>query len=179
MREQKVSSRYANALMDIADENKSIETVLNDLDYIIDILKKYKDLSAAAYSPVIPDYKKKAIFEDIFTGKISNLSLKFILLVIEKNRTELIPDIRMEFLNLYNIKFDRQPVTVTSATELSKDMSDRLINKLSEKTGKTILPEYITDKNIKGGLKIRIDDIIYDSSIQNQIELLRKKLIAK
>lgn len=179
MREQKVSSRYASALMDIAIETKSIETVLSDLDFVISIIKDNKKLSALAYSPIIPDHKKQAVFEEIFTGKISKLSLKFILLVIDKNRTELIPDIRLEFISLYNIRFGRQPVIITSAIELSKDMSDRLIDKLSVKTGKTILPEFKTDKKIKGGLKIRIDDIIYDSSIQTQLKLLRNRLTAK
>lgn len=175
---QKVSYRYARSLMDVAIENKAVDNVLNDLNRITDMVNSNKELKRVFVSPVIPTYKKKAIFEEVFNGQVSELTKNFIILITEKNREELILEIQLEFTKLYNIKYNRQPVTIFSANELSEKLSSELVYKLTNMTGKTILPTFEVDKDIKGGVKIRIDDIIYDASLQSQLKMLHDRLTA-
>lgn len=177
MNEQRVSSRYAEALFDIAKENKSSEKVLEDLNFIEHTLNESKELSSIIFSPIIPEDKKIEISKEIFSDSITKITLKFLVLLTQKGRENLIFDIKTEFIKLYNIEFNIQPVEIITAYEIDTHSSENISANLHKLIGKTISPVYKIDKSLKGGIKIRINDIIYDYSIQSQLNQLKNKLV--
>lgn len=178
MKQERASLRYARALLENAIETSQAETVLEDLNRIEHSLNSIRELHNLVHSPIIPEYKKKEIFKEVYKDMISELTLRFLLLLADKNREELILSIKSEFFKLYNKEYNRQPVTVYSAHELSDDLMKLLIGKLENMTQKKILPTFKIDKTLKGGIKIKIDDVIYDASLENQLQQLKDKLIA-
>lgn len=177
MNEQRVSSRYADALFDIAMEHNSSEKVLEDFNLIEKTIQTNKELSSIIFSPIIPEDKKIKIFKEIFTKHVSFISVKFLVLLTQKGRENLILDIKTEFIKLYNIEFNIQPVEIITAYELDTTITENISANLTKITGKIISPVYKIDKSLKGGIKIRINDIIYDYSIQSQLEQLKNKLV--
>jgi F-type H+-transporting ATPase subunit delta len=97
-------------------------------------------------------------------------------LLTEKSRENLLGDIAYQYELIYNEANNRLPVIIYSAVELDEDSKSQIETKLTEWTKKTILSEYKVDPSIKGGLKIKISDWVFDASIQNQLNKLRVAL---
>ena len=60
-----VSDRYASALYELAAEKKLVDSVLNDLSNLKNILKDNKELSLVVKSPLISSSDKQNIFETL------------------------------------------------------------------------------------------------------------------
>lgn len=178
MKQERASLRYARALLENAIENKSADKVLDDLNKIEQTLKSVRELHNLFMSPIIPETKKIQVFEEVYSDMINELTLKFLILLTKKNREDIILTIKNEYYKLYNLEYNRQPVIVYSAFELNEELTRTLIEKLEKMTSKKILPTFKVDKNLKGGIKIKIDDIIYDASLDNQLKQIKDKLVA-
>lgn len=176
MTEQIVSTRYANAILDIAERESLTKDIISDFEVLRKMLLSSKELLNLIKSPIIAELHKKKVFQELLSNRVNKLTMNFVLLLINKGRIELLPSILIQFINLYNLHNNRVKAKITSASELTEPLKSKMMLKLTEMTGKIILPEYKTDKSIKGGISIQIDDWVYDATIKTQLELLRKQL---
>ncbi len=177
MTEYRVSFRYARAVLNLASQEGIAEEVLNDFHYISESIKQSKDLRAFIHSPVILHLRKKKIINEVFLGKVNKLTQAFILLLTEKGREGLLTSIAYQYEVQYNSQFGRLPVEITSANELSDNFKIEITDKISKWTNKVVLSEFIINKSIIGGLQLKIDDWVFDSSVRNQLNLLHKQMI--
>ncbi|MFA7325525.1 MAG: ATP synthase F1 subunit delta [Candidatus Kapaibacterium sp.] len=173
MHEKKVSSRYAKAIYGLAKESNLQDTVLSDFTLILKTIADSKELGNLVESPVVSSKKKYDIFKEVFEDSISDTTYRFIKLLTEKSRENLLDDIAYQYELIYNEANNRLPVIIYSAVELDEDAKSQIISKLTEWTKKTILSEFKVDPSIKGGLKIKISDWVFDASVQNQLDKLR------
>lgn len=177
MTEYRVSFRYARAILNLAVNEGIAQEVLSDFQYINESIKQSQELRSFINSPVILHLKKKKIINEVFNGKIGKLTLSFVLLLTEKGRETLLPSIAYQYEVQYNEQFGRLPVVITSANELPENVKVDITGKLSKWTNKVIISDFIVNKNIIGGLQLKIDDWVFDSSVRNQLNLLHKQLI--
>ena len=171
----KISYRYANSLLQLAEEKKILKKVYEDAELIHNTLKGSKELRTVLKNPVLKSKEKKELLKKIFEGKISGESVSFLDFVIDKNREEILFDIYIEFLNLRDIKEGILCAGVKSAVELTDQLKEKIEQKLAARTTKNVKADYKIDKSIIGGIVIQVNDTVIDSSVQHQLELLRKK----
>ena len=79
-----VSDRYASALYDLAAEKKLVDSVLNDLSNLKNILKDNKELSLVVKSPLISSSDKQNIFETLLKKINANELTNTFIKVIER-----------------------------------------------------------------------------------------------
>jgi len=170
-----ISTRYANALMNFAEENNNLEQVSLDMELVSKTLEQSKELRAVLRSPIISENKKVLILKGIFEGKIGSDSENFFQFVVGKNRAEILLDILLRFNELYNLKKGRVKAAVTSSIELSENQKKEFIKSLEKFTNKEVIGKFLLDESIIGGFVIKIDDTVVDSSIKNQLKNLRNK----
>lgn len=177
MTEKRVSIRYARAVFQTALQANLAEVVYHDFLMIDGIFDESRELRSMSASPVFQNWRKKKIYQEVFgDGKVSKITLDFLILLIDKRRAALIPSIIVQYIYLYNIQNNRLPVEIMSARELPENVKQRVVNKLADLTKKTILPTYKIDASLKGGLSVKIDDWVYDASIKNQLANLYREL---
>lgn len=176
MIEIRVSIRYARAIMNAAKELNITDRIFEDLNYINHIFDNSKDFFAVFKSPVVSNAKKRSLAKEIFGEKISELTFSLLELIISKNREFLIESIGREYTNLYYKYKNMLPINVTTAIEMDENTKNGILNKLTEITGMTVVPDYTIDSKIKGGLKVQIDTWVYDASISNKLNALYTKL---
>ena len=177
MTEQRVSSRYARAILETAVEGKVAETIFEDFKIIAAALEHSHELKTFTSSPVVQHWLKIKVFNEIFDGKISSLSMSFLRFLLNKKRGELIQSIIVQYEDQYNIMNNKLPVTFNSYIELSESIKKNLLDKVKEITQKEILPVFKVDESLKGGILIQIEDKVYDASIKQQLKLLFQTLI--
>ncbi len=178
MNEQKVSSRYARALLEIARKEGITEKIYSDLKYIRHTIEQSRELKTLTFSPVIQFWRKKKIYEELLTGKVQTLTMNFIILLTDKRRESLLPDICYQYEVQYDELNNILPIEIESAIELSDDIKNKITKKIEKNTNKKVISDFRINKSMKGGLLVKIRDWVYDASLKNQLEILFKKLSA-
>jgi len=176
MREHKISERYARSIFGIAEEQKTTDEVFKDMLYIRKVLDNSKDLSVVLSSPVIKPDKKQSIVHEIFNNGVSKITLSFLSLLAKKQRIKLIENITYEYENLFNLLNNRINIDITSAIELDENVKNNIIEKINQFSKKTSIPNYKIDNKIKAGIKIQVEDWVYDATLENRMEALYKRL---
>ena len=172
MYNKKIARRYTASIYAPAEELKKTENLKNDFILIKNAIVSSRDLRLFLSTPVISTEKKKGIFKEIFKNKLDDFTFRFIELVFDKNRENLLFDISSDFLELYNERSGIIEAKIKTAIELSAEAKKNIAGKLTQYTGKKIEASYSVDPDIKGGFVARIEDTIIDASIRRQLELL-------
>ena len=172
----RIANRYASALMNQAKADGTLETVSKDFQVIMNAVNASDEFVALLNSPVIRHNAKVSIFKEMFSSSISQLMMNFLILLAEKHRESIIPDIFSSFTDLYNHEKKLIPVQFTSAVEIDEALRNKLIDSISKKTGKSVLPTFSIDSSLKGGITIRIADTMIDASLRHQLDILYREL---
>ena len=65
---------------------------------------------------------------------------------------------------------------VVSSAELKKNVHERMRKVAASLTDKEVQIDYDVDEKLVGGFKLQIGSTIYDGSLQNQLEEIRRRL---
>lgn len=159
---------YAKSLFE-ADNN-----ALSDLNTVMEVINSSKDFELTMLNPSISLQTKYEIIDEIFKKEFNEKVLNFIKILVEKNRfnefNQIIQAYSNELDNMNNIK----RVEVVSAVELSDEQKQKTIEKLQIRLNKEVKVNWALDTNIIGGLVIKIDDDIIDTSLKNKLDKLSK-----
>lgn len=173
----KVSSRYAQSLLDLSSERNNLEALFMDARMVDDTIGKNPVLKRLLINPVVKSGIKYNIFKEIFTGRISEDMLNFIRFIFGKNREEYLSGIMKKFVEMRNDQLGIAEVEVKTAEVFDEKQTDSLIKKLESVLQKKVLLNFVLDKNIIGGFIARVRDTLYDASVTNQLVNLKKQLL--
>ncbi|HYG14770.1 MAG TPA: ATP synthase F1 subunit delta [Bacteroidia bacterium] len=177
MSDIRIASRYAKSLMDLAIEKGLLEQVNLDMRTLQTVAKENSSLVNVFDSPVIKSDKKAAIVHGVFGNTFNKLTMMFADQVVKKRREMYLPLIAQEFVKQYNQRNGIQTATVTSATALSEGMKASVKEFIEKETNSRVDLKTMVNPDIIGGLVIRIEDTLYDSSIAKKLDQIKKELI--
>lgn len=171
------AKNYADALVKLGQDGIiSYDDIYKNLDIVNQITLQSPDLVTVLENPTIAFDTKNSIIEEVFKNQIDSHIKDFLKILIEKNRFNelkgIIAAYSKELDNINNIK----RVEVTSAVDLNDETKQRIIEKLQNKLQKSVIAEWQKNEEIIGGLIIKIDDDVVDSSIKNKLENLSTNL---
>lgn len=176
MSQRTIARRYANALYEEADEAGRIEEVDDDVLLLWRSLETNDQLSRFFESPVIPQEKKDNIVRVLLEDRIGDLTLRFVRLLIHKDREALTKAILDQYQSLRDEQQGIVDARVRVARPLADEDRERLVEALETKTGMSIRLHVEEDPELIGGLVIRIGDRVFDGSVRNQLTNLRDQL---
>lgn len=173
----RIAERYAKSLITFSEEQGALEISYQDMQYIAQVIA-LNDFASLLKSPIVKTDKKKAIFKEVFSNKISPLVNNFLQIVLVKRRESHLADIVKEFNNQYNIIKGITQLTITSATPLTKE-SQLSIETAIIASGSTLGKVKSTikvDEKLIGGYKVEFDGKLLDNSISHKLSELRKEI---
>ncbi len=170
-------SRYANALFQLAKEAKVIDTVSNDLTSLEVTINSDVEILKFIQNPSIKKSLKVQFFNTVSQKlELSKLTENFIGLIIKKNRVHYILEMIRAFNDLLSELKGIKSANITSAYELSDEEVSKIKMKLKDKFNSDFNINLLTDSSLIGGLKIQVGSQMIDSSIKNQLNLLKAKM---
>jgi len=170
-------SRYANALFQLAKEAKVIDTVSNDLTSLEVTINSDVEILKFIQNPSIKKSLKVQFFNTVSQKlELSKLTENFIGLIIKKNRVHYILEMIRAFNDLLSELKGIKSANITSAYKLSDEEVSKIKMKLKVKFNSDFNINLLTDSSLIGGLKIQVESQMIDSSIKNQLNLLKAKM---
>ena len=166
----KVAGPYAEALLDLAKSNDSLKETTNDMNIVSQFLTNSSDLKKFLGNPLITRDAKKNVVKDILGEQIGGNTLKFLLLLVDRNLIEIIDSIAQKFLELSYKQDSIEIAKITSSIQLSAEQQKAIAEKLKVITGaKQIKLALKIDPHLIGGFTIEIGSKMIDTSIRGQL----------
>ena len=167
----KVAVPYAEALLDLAKSNDSLKETTNDMNIVSQFLANSSDLKKFLGNPIITRDAKKNVVKDILGEQISGSTLKFLLLLVDRGRIEVLESIAQKFIELSYKQESIEIAKITSSIQLSADQQKEIAEKLKVITGaKQIKLALKVDPQLIGGFTIEIGSKLIDTSIRGQLK---------
>jgi len=167
----KVAEPYAEALLDLAISNDTLKETTNDVNIVSQFLANSSDLKKFLGNPLITRTAKKTVVNDILREQISGSTLKFLLLLVDRNRIQVLESIAQKFLELSYKKESIEIAKITSSIQLSAQQQKEIAEKLKVITGaKQIKLALKVDPQLIGGFTIEIGSKMIDTSIRGQLK---------
>lgn len=169
--------RYAQALLELAEDAKSLSAIEKDVKSLRAMFKDSADLSALINSPVFAtEDKVEALTSVAKKAKLKPLTVQFVGLVAENRRSEDLPKILSAFEEMVARRKGSQVAKVTSAKKLTAAQVTSLKSNLKKSLGRPVEVETSVDADLLGGFVVRVGSRLYDSSLKTKLEDLRLTL---
>lgn len=177
MKGNKIASRYAQALLDLAIEQDVLVRVNADMILVAELCNESRELANLLKSPIVDSAKKLSALDSIFGKDLHKLSMGFISLIIKKSRESIVAEIAESFISLYKLHKNIVDVYITSAVPLDVQVKEKIVQKIKSKfSGEIVVTESI-DEKLLGGFVVKFDDKQIDSSIASQLTNLKNLLL--
>ena len=173
--QSRAAIRYAKAMYDIASEENFINEVYKDMSLIKELYGDSLDFkSLLSNSQINYQDKKRAILSILENNHA--ITEKLINLLIHNKRVQIIGDIAISFIQLYNKHNDINEATVITASPITDDLKSIILSKINTSDPKSISLTNIIDSSIIGGFIIRFDGKEYNASVKQNLNNLKKEL---
>ncbi len=167
-----VARRYALALYQEAQEKGVADRIDDDMDALRETLDSSRELVSLFRSPVVPRPKKEAVLGRLFEGKVDELTMRFIKLLVDKEREELLPATVTAYNTLKDERLGVVEAHVRTAKPLGYDEAEALRKALEAQSGKKVRMKMDVEPALKGGLVVRMGDKVFDGSVRHQLQVL-------
>jgi len=169
--------RYAQALIEFAEESNTLDKVLEDMAFFNNTLRDETSLAKVLHHPEVDKEKKRAIIDKICDKvEMCSQSVSFVKLLIAKNRLHLFHGTYLKYRDLYDIRRRRQKVFIESATALSKKQITNLKEILNKALKKNILIQESIKPSLAGGFNLKVGDKVYRLSVANRMSFIEEGL---
>lgn len=169
-----VGGRYAQALFDLANDQKAVPAVEADLKSLKAALAESAELRALLASPAFSsDDKGKGLVAIAKQAKLHPTTIKFLGLLAANGRAFLLASVITGYEALSAKARGAIAAEVITAVPLSAAQSKGVAAALRQALGKD--PEISTrvDPALLGGIKVRVGSRLFDASLRSKLDTLK------
>ncbi|MBI4605834.1 MAG: ATP synthase F1 subunit delta [Planctomycetes bacterium] len=169
MKNETLSTVYAQALLELAVERRELERAHEEVSSLEKLLRDDARFRTFVESPKVERTAKVKSLEAALRGRVSDSLLNFVLLVIRKGRQLHLRQMLEDFHRLHDKHIGLVRVGAVTAVPLSEASRAELSRTLERKLGKRVSLEARVDPDVLGGLVVRYDGMVADSSLSTAL----------
>lgn len=178
MRQAGIFSKYALALSAIAQENKELAAVKENLDALTKIFDEKREVVGFLKHPGISRHKKN-VFIDELSEKFdfSKTTRGFIKLLCRERQINCFAKIAAKYNTIMMAVNKKIKVKVQGVYGQDKKMLAEIKKILSEKLEREIVLEFSENRDLIGGFRIFAQGHVFDCSLKGELEQIGKKIL--
>ncbi|MCF8039344.1 MAG: F0F1 ATP synthase subunit delta [Desulfohalobiaceae bacterium] len=179
MKEQVIAKRYARALFALGQEqgDEELNRYGRELSQIASVIEASPHLLKILKNPIIKTGDKKGILRKIMQKlEVGTTIQNFCLFLADKERLGNFPDIQHTYSSLLDARSGVLRGKLITAIELAKARQDKVTKQLEGQLSQKLVLEYEANKDILGGLVLKVGDKIYDASLRAQLDQLKEQI---
>ncbi|MBL8556532.1 MAG: F0F1 ATP synthase subunit delta [Phenylobacterium sp.] len=169
-----VGLRYAQALFDLATDEKNVAAVEKDLQSLKAAIADSKELRTLIGSPTFSaDDKGKGLVALGAKARFNMTTLKFLGLLASNGRAAALPHVIDAYARLSAAARGAVSAEVTTAVPLTAAQAKGVAAALRQSLGKD--PEITTrvDPALLGGIKVKVGSRLFDASLKSKLDSLK------
>ena len=173
----RVAKIYAQAVVDAAEAAGCRREVLVELATLArDVLPKVPEAAAVFSSPKVALEDKNRIIERLTAGRMQATTTNALHVLARHGRLGLLGAVVDAAERLADEREGRQQATFTTAVPLDAAEQSRLVDDTQKALAAALVPTFVVDPAIIGGLVVRVGDTIYDQSVATGLAHLGGRL---
>lgn len=172
-----VSKRYAQALFELTEESGISEQVQDDLQGLDILCKESAEFRQLIFNPVISVEVKQQMLDLVLKSKLHAQTLTFLHFLADKQRLSWLPTIIAAYWEMYLAAREMLPATIECKVSMSKSQIEKILAHFHKLTSKKILPQLKERPEMLGGFTVKINDMIYDHSIESKLRKFKYSVI--
>ena len=174
-----IGDRYAESLFDLAKEENKVTQYLDDIKLVGEVLGSDPQIVQFFNHVLIENEKKIQLLDQSFKGNVDQYVLNFLKLLVQSRRIRYIDDIVKSYIKLSNQYLGIEEGMIYTPYELTDQQIQDIEKAISQKENKKVTLKVSIDPSLLGGIKVQISNRIYDGTIKNKVEMLKKELLRK
>lgn len=169
-----VAKKYARALFEAAREEGKEEEIYKEIERVEKFLSQetieFLSLPSVAFE------KKMEVLDTLRGLELHPFLLNTLLLLTEKGRARIIPDVLSFYRKFYMEEKGYIVVEIRAAREMKESRIQFLKEQLERFTGGKVYLHMEVEPELIGGMVIKIGDMLIDNSVRTKIEKLAEAL---
>mgnify|MGYP006075438951 FL=1 len=166
----KIAKPYAEALLNLAKSNNSLNVVTADINDLLLVLAKSKLLKEYFANPIVGVSAKKELIKKVLSPNLNKITLKFLYLLTDRRRISILEAVGEKYIELVYQVTNVKVAEVTSIVHLDLEQEVLLTEFLVDSTESNDIELIMTiDESILGGLVVKIGSKVVDMSLQGEL----------
>lgn len=165
-----VVKNYVDALYSLINNDADRNQIEEDLTSFVGLYNNSSELKKILDDPRIDNKEKSEIIDKIFVK--SNVNLKnFMKLLVKEKRVKLVEEMLLEYQKTNRDLKNELLIKIIVSSEIDEMQIDKIVQKF-KKMYKVNTVKYSVeiDPEILGGIKVIVDNTVYDASVRRQLE---------
>jgi F-type H+-transporting ATPase subunit delta len=172
-----VARNYAEALFTAGQATGSVESFGVLIDAVAGAVAADERIAVALESPRVSKAVKAAILERALQGEARPEFVRFLQAVVRRGRQGLFGEIAQEYLILLDKQLNRVHAGVTLAQGPDARTEKEIVERLTRVLAREVRAHFRTDRNIVGGVVVRVGDRIFDGSVRRRLMALKRRML--
>ena len=168
----KTPKAYANVLFDLAGEQKALEAVHGELAEVRALIRSSRELAAFLGVACFMGTRGWLIVEELFQRRVSSLTYHLLKLLHASGHLGLLERVIDQFERLYKKATGVVDIRIETAFALAEEQMERIRDTLAKRLNCRVTAEMAINPGLLGGLKIRVEDTVYDMSLAGRLSRL-------
>ena len=177
MRDATIARNYAETLLELARRAGDLHGFGQAADDLASAVQTDRTLRLFLESPRVSESHKKEIIARAFDGQLPTLFVRFLQALVTHRRQMLLPEIAREYQDLMDQVEGRLHASVTVASEPDDAARHAVSTQLSRAYGKQVVPHFLVNPAILGGVVVRVGDTVLDGSVRRRLASLRSRML--
>lgn len=173
---------YAHSLFELARDAGGQEKIIEvgkELEQICELARADHAFREFLASPIIDAKKRSDSIRRIFNDRITDLALRFLLVLNDKVRLGHLEAINFTYEHLVHESQGRVEVDIITPGPLGDEQVEVIKQRIQQAIGQEPVLHCSTEPDMLGGLKLRIGDQLIDGSVATRLRRLRQNLMTK
>ena len=179
MRESTIARNYAETLLELARRAGDLTAWGQAVDDVAEAVQSNRTLRLFLESPRVSAAQKNQILGRAFEGQLPHVFVRFLQALVNHRRQMLLPQIAREFHDLVDQVEGRLHANVTVAAEPGDKERRTISQELSRAYGKDVVPHFVVNPGILGGVVVRVGDTVLDGSVRRRLATLRARMLSQ
>ena len=171
-----IARPYAVAIFNLAKEEKSLSDWSDMLSLISNIVEN-EDVNSFIHDSKVLDADKEKLILNICGDKIDSAGKNLIKLLVEYKRLLILSEITLLFEELKDKDEGVIEAEIIMVDQPDKKMVENLLQSLEKRFNKKIELEQNLNTTLLAGAVVRVDDLVIDGSLREQLRKLESQLI--
>lgn len=174
-----LAGAYADAAAGLCADLEQCRSMASELDSIAEVLAQEEQFATLLAGPLLSINDKLDLISRVFGGRISQNSEALLATMARHERLDLIRPLAVKFRQVLDAREGRLDVSLTTAAEISPQDVRELEASVADLLKSKIKLRLDVDADLLGGMVIRVGDKVFDASIRQDLEQMRRKLLSR